>query len=286
MICAGQREIERRRLVLAHDLQPNLGAGRTAHFFHRLAEGEAFDRRAVDLRDDVTRQNSGLGGRRIVDRGHHLEEAVLHVDLHAEAAELAAGLRLHVAVALRIHVARMRIERAENAVDGRGEELPVVRLVDIVGPHHIQHLADAIRAAGRSRRRASVLAARPAACPDMMPSMNRAAPAAAPMTILGNLNMAFFLADDGQHARRAIHRFRRDPAIPAYQIRSCLCSNSCKICPGFTISCLRPRPEDAPNALAAGPSQPAWNQKSAITVAPGAGSLGVTTQAKGCGALP
>jgi hypothetical protein len=32
-----------------------------------------------------------------------------------------------------------------------------------------------------------------------MPSMNRAAPVPAPMTIFGNLNMAFFLAGDGQH---------------------------------------------------------------------------------------
>src|ERR1700693_116455 len=36
------------------------------------------------------------------------------------------------------------------------------------------------------------------ACPDMMPSMKRAAPAAAPGTIFGNLNMAFFLASDGR----------------------------------------------------------------------------------------
>jgi hypothetical protein len=36
------------------------------------------------------------------------------------------------------------------------------------------------------------------------------------MTILGNLNMAFFLAGDWQHARRN-PSLRRDPAIPAFQ---------------------------------------------------------------------
>src|SRR6266567_4963711 len=36
----------------------------------------------------------------------------------------------------------------------------------------------------------------------MMPSMNRAAPAAAPVTILGNLNMLFFLVGDGRHRGR------------------------------------------------------------------------------------
>jgi hypothetical protein len=33
-----------------------------------------------------------------------------------------------------------------------------------------------------------------------MPSTSRAAPVPAPMTILGNLNMAFFLAGDWHHA--------------------------------------------------------------------------------------
>ncbi len=38
---------------------------------------------------------------RLVDRRHDLDQAVLHGDLDAEAAELAAGLHLHVAEALR-----------------------------------------------------------------------------------------------------------------------------------------------------------------------------------------
>jgi hypothetical protein len=129
---AHQREIERRVLALAHDLQPNLGAGGAPHLFYRLGQGHAFDRRAVDLVDDVARQNSGPRGRRIVNRRHHLEDAVLHVDLHAKTAELAAGCRLHVAIALRIHVARMRIERLDDSVNRCGKELFVVRLVDIV----------------------------------------------------------------------------------------------------------------------------------------------------------
>src|ERR1700730_765356 len=35
--------------------------------------------------------------RRLVDRGHNLDQAVLHGHIDAEAAELAAGLHLHVA---------------------------------------------------------------------------------------------------------------------------------------------------------------------------------------------
>ena len=64
----------------------------------------------VELGDDVVGQDAGLGSRRIVDRRHHLDQAVFHRDFDAEAAEFAAGLHLHVAEALGVHVAGMRIE--------------------------------------------------------------------------------------------------------------------------------------------------------------------------------
>ncbi len=107
-----------------------------------MGQAETFDRRAVDLVDDIARKNSCPRGGRIVDWRYHLEETVLHVDLHAEAAELAAGGRLHVAIALRIHVARMRIKRLENSVDRCVEKLFVFGLVDVVGTHDLQHLAE------------------------------------------------------------------------------------------------------------------------------------------------
>ena len=74
-----------------------------------------------------------MDGRRIVDRRDHLDQAVFHGDLDAEAAELAAGLHLHVAEALGIHVARMRIEAGQHAVDRGFDQLAVVGLLDIVG---------------------------------------------------------------------------------------------------------------------------------------------------------
>src|SRR5499427_4798359 len=55
----GQREIERSRLILARDFQPNHGARHTTHFLHRLGKGQTFDRSAVDLTNDVACQNSG-----------------------------------------------------------------------------------------------------------------------------------------------------------------------------------------------------------------------------------
>jgi len=83
-----------------------------------------------------------LGGRRLVDRRHDLDQAVFLRDLDAEPAELATDLNLHVAEALRVHVARMRIEPVEHAVDGRFDQLGVVRLLDVMRAHALKDVAE------------------------------------------------------------------------------------------------------------------------------------------------
>jgi hypothetical protein len=113
-----------------------------AHFLDRLVQGEPLHRLIVEVRDDVVGHNAGLGGRRLIDGGYDLDQAVLHGHLDAETAELAAGLHLHVAEALGIHVARMRIEPSQHAVDRRFDELAVVGLFDIVRPHPFEHVAE------------------------------------------------------------------------------------------------------------------------------------------------
>src|SRR5262249_9366375 len=70
---------------------------------------------------------------------------VLHSDLDAETAELAARFHLHVAEAVRIHVTRMRIEAGQHTVDGRFDELAVVGLFDVVGAHALEHVAEQIK---------------------------------------------------------------------------------------------------------------------------------------------
>jgi hypothetical protein len=60
----------------------SLTASSQAHALHRLA---------VDAHDQVAGLHAGALRRRVVDRGDDLDEAVLHADLDAEAAELAAG---------------------------------------------------------------------------------------------------------------------------------------------------------------------------------------------------
>ncbi len=114
---AGDRDDDRLVLALAHDRELDRGVHRAAHLLDRLVEGQPLDRLAVELGDDVVRQDAGLGGRRVVDRRHHLDQPAFHGDFHAQAAELALGLHLHVAETVGVHVARMRVEPGQHAVD-------------------------------------------------------------------------------------------------------------------------------------------------------------------------
>ena len=98
--------------VAAHDGELDLGVDRPAHLVDRVGQVEADHRLAVDVGDEVAGLDAGLGRRRVVDRRDHLDDAVLHRDLDAEAAELALGLHLHVGEAFGVEIARMRIERA------------------------------------------------------------------------------------------------------------------------------------------------------------------------------
>ena len=98
----------------------------------------------VEMGDDVVRHHAGLGGGRVVDRRNDLDQAVLHRHFDAKPAELAAGLDLHVLEALGVHVARVRIEPVEHAVDRVLDELAVVRLLDVVGAHPLEHVAEQI----------------------------------------------------------------------------------------------------------------------------------------------
>ena len=146
-VVAHQRDFDRIVLALADDLEPDLGVDRPAHLLDRLIEGETLHGFVVEIGDDVVGHDAGLRRRGVVDRRDHLDQAVFHRDLDAEPAELTAGLHLHVAKTLGVHVARMRIEAGQHARDRGFDQLAVVGLLDIVAAHALEHIAEQIELA-------------------------------------------------------------------------------------------------------------------------------------------
>src|SRR5215475_6701730 len=100
------RDLTRLVGALAGDGELDLGIHRAAHLIDGLVYGETLHGAVIEMRDDIVCHHAGLGRRSIVDRRHDFDQAVLHGDLDAETAELAAGLHLHVTEAVRIHVTR------------------------------------------------------------------------------------------------------------------------------------------------------------------------------------
>ena len=85
-----------------------------------------------------------VGGGRAVHRRDDLDEAFFLRDLDAEAAELAAGLHLHVVEVVGGQVAGMRVERGEHAVDRGLDQLLGLDLLDILGADAFEDVAEQV----------------------------------------------------------------------------------------------------------------------------------------------
>ena len=99
----------------------------------------------VESGDEITALESRFGRWRILDGRDDFDQAVLHRHFKPEAAELALGLHLHIAELLRIEIGGMRIEGHQHAIDCRLDQLVVIGLLDIVGAHALQDLAEKIK---------------------------------------------------------------------------------------------------------------------------------------------
>ena len=140
---ADDRELLKVLVRSALDGQLHARFGRTAHAVDSFFQGEALDRSVVDARDQIAGHQPGARRRRIVDRAHDLDQAVLHHDFEAEAAEfLALHAGLEVLQRLGIKIVRMRIERRQHAVDRRFDHLLVVGLLDIAVADLVENLGE------------------------------------------------------------------------------------------------------------------------------------------------
>ena len=83
--------------------------------------------------DAVAGLDAGRERGRAVDRRDHLDQPVFLGDLDADAAELALGGDLHVAIHLGVHVAGMGIEVGHHALDGGVDQFAVLDGAHIIG---------------------------------------------------------------------------------------------------------------------------------------------------------
>ena len=144
----------KRFLLAAQHGQRHAAADLAAHLLDRLIEGQALHRLAIDLGDEITRLHAGLGRGRVIHRRHDLDQSILHGDFDAETAKLAFGLDLHVLVFLGIHIARMRIQRGQHAVDGGFDQFVILGRLDIGRAHALEHFAEQVELfIGVDRRR-------------------------------------------------------------------------------------------------------------------------------------
>ena len=141
---AGDREYQVFLDPAAADRQRDLGVGGAAHLFDRLLQRQPEDRLVVEMGHQVAGLDACALGRRVVDGGDHLDEALLHRDLDAEAAELAAGLDLDFLVALGVVVLRMRVERGDHAFDGCLDQLRRAHVLDVAVADTLQDVAEQI----------------------------------------------------------------------------------------------------------------------------------------------
>ena len=128
------------RLAGVHDRQRHGSPFIAFEFLHGLVERQAVGALAVDFQNAIAGQHSRPVGGRAVHRADDLELAVVGRDLNADAPELALHAGAEAVQIVRPDVARIRVELAEDAADGRLDQIPPVDLDDVVPLHLIDRI--------------------------------------------------------------------------------------------------------------------------------------------------
>jgi hypothetical protein len=109
-------------------------------------------RRLVDAGDQVTGLHAGAEGRRALDRRHHLDQALFHLDLDADTGELAADAFAEFLETLAVEILRVRIEPRHHAADGVTDQLLLVHRLDVGALDQIEHCGELLHLFKRQRR--------------------------------------------------------------------------------------------------------------------------------------
>ena len=90
---------------------------------------------AGDAHDDVAAPDPLLVGRRAFEQRHDVDVEVDDLDRDPEAVVVPFLPLPHLLVVLRVHKARMRVERLQHAADGAVDQAGGIDLVDVIGLH-------------------------------------------------------------------------------------------------------------------------------------------------------
>ena len=129
---------ERAVFVLAVNRKQHLGVGLTAHALDAFAQRQTLDRGVVDLDDQVVGLDAGPKCGGSFDRRDHLDQPVFLRDLDADADKLAGGAFVEFLERLLVEVLRVRVQAADHAGDGVGDEFLVVHRLHIIALDHAE----------------------------------------------------------------------------------------------------------------------------------------------------
>src|SRR5579862_1531273 len=110
-----------------------------------LVEVQTLQPLSVYGENAITGLYSGMRGRRVVDRRHHIDAAILGRNDEAHASVGARRLHLHFGKGLRIEIAGMRIEIRNHPVERILDHFPVVGLIRIIGAYRGEGRAETIQ---------------------------------------------------------------------------------------------------------------------------------------------
>ena len=109
---AGQGDFQRFLFALADHGHDDICANFAFHLGDGFGQGQAHDLLTVKLGNIITRLDAGAGGRCIVNRRDHTDNALVEGDFHAKSTILALGLNLHIVKPLGGQVTGMGVEGA------------------------------------------------------------------------------------------------------------------------------------------------------------------------------
>ena len=144
------REAERLGLVLAGDRDRDRAPRGAPQQLEDVVVVEGLgERLAVDLHDPVAGADSQAVSGRALERRDDDDRAVADLERDADPRVLAVEVLVHALGALLGQVDGVGVERPQHAVDRALDELRVVRDVDVVVLHQVEHLGEQIELAAQ-----------------------------------------------------------------------------------------------------------------------------------------